>query len=44
MNCADPDPWKFDPSREMDTKAAFGFVGWGAGDVSVCMMLIATQE
>jgi cytochrome P450 len=29
-----PDPWKFDPSRP-ESKAAFGYVGWGGG-MSLC--------
>jgi cytochrome P450 len=27
----DPDPWKFDPGRNFETKTAYGYVGWGAG-------------
>lgn len=26
-----PDPWKFDPNRQPETKTAYGYVGWGGG-------------
>ncbi|KAJ8515015.1 hypothetical protein ONZ45_g7506 [Pleurotus djamor] len=26
-----PSPWKFDPSRPVETKTPFGYVGWGGG-------------
>lgn len=26
-----PNPWKFDPARQEETKTAFGYVGWGGG-------------
>lgn len=30
-SCADPDPWRFDPGRTCETKAAYSYIGWGAG-------------
>jgi cytochrome P450 len=37
-----PDPWRFDPSRNQDIKAPFGYVGWGAGGLLFCSLYLCS--
>lgn len=39
-----PDPWKFDPSRPVDNKTPFGYVGWGGGKTTCLGTRLAKLE
>ncbi|KIK68607.1 hypothetical protein GYMLUDRAFT_153403 [Collybiopsis luxurians FD-317 M1] len=38
------DPWKFDPSRQPETKTAYGYVGWGGGKTTCLGQRLARIE
>jgi len=39
-----PDPWKFDPTRQPETKSAYGYVGWGGGKTTCLGQRLARVE
>ncbi|KAF5389632.1 hypothetical protein D9757_004170 [Collybiopsis confluens] len=39
-----PDPWKFDPTRERETKTAYSYVGWGGGKTTCLGQRLARVE
>ncbi|KAF9066807.1 cytochrome P450 [Rhodocollybia butyracea] len=39
-----PDPWKFNPDRQPETKAAYSYVGWGGGTTTCLGQRLARVE